>query len=812
MNSCQQQSLWQEVSKMMTSRTRRTTAFQRSRMIVPAVIGVASLLAGTTASTVAAASAPNSGSKATDLTPTSAGTEELIVRAAPGHMAEVAAELDDLGAHVTRTLPIIDAVAVEVAAGHRNEVASLPGVLAAVSDQVLTPMDKDSKDKSKDRNNKDRDKRGNGTSGGNGDQSVPAAPPTTAAPTTTAPTTTAPTTTAPTTVAPTTAAPTTVAPTTVAPISASTAPASSPSAASESVTTVPSLPTAASATAFAPASAAASTSTSTTVPAASTNVSQSPATTSDEKSEGAKSEKSKSNKESKDSKDSKDKAKEQAEKDKAKDKADDDSEKAEKAADEKDGSSDPGSVESIARVTGARRLWKQGITGAGVDVALIDTGIASVPGAPASVNGADLSLDAGAANLRFLDGYGHGTHMAGIIAGRDAGVTDPAKAKGKFVGIAPGARIVNVKVGAMDGSVHTSQVVAAFDWVVQNKNANGMNIRVINLSYGAPASSNWRLDPLAWAAEVATARGIVVVAAAGNDGAGHELASPAYSPRILAVGATEIETSRGGRGDYAVAPYTSTGSRRRPDVFVPGSHVISLRVKGSYVDTFKASANVSDQLTRGSGTSQATAVTSGLAALLVQAFPAASPDQIRALMVESAEQSRGSKDITGIESLVDVKRAYKAGLKKLPAVPAVDPFAGCGPTWCRGAGDGTNQAVVDWAQAAWNGSAWNGSAWNGSAWNGSAWNGSAWSGSAWNGSAWSGSAWSGSAWSGSAWNGSVWNGSAWSGSAWSGSAWSGSAWNGSAWNGSAWSGSAWSGSAWSGSAWSGSAWSSQWAD
>jgi serine protease AprX len=770
---------------MMTSRTRRTTAFQRSRMIVPALIGVASLLAGSSASTLASAAAPAE----PNLAPSATSSEDLIVRAAPGQLAKVTAELEDAGATITRTLPIINAVAVEVAAGHRDEVAAVPGVDVAVSDQMLTPMDKDS----------NRKNRGNGNGNGNGNSSSPGTAPA-AAP---APTT-APATTIPATVAPEVTKPASVTPPAATPSTSPTAPGTP--------TTVPETSAAATGT---PTTVPETSGTATTLPSGSDNVNPAAGTsapTTIAAAGQAKSDKDKADKDKAD-KDKADKDKADKDKaDKARDKAEDDADKKEKADDEKDGNRDGGSVESIARVTGARRLWRQGITGAGVDVALIDTGIAPVAGAPTSVNGADLSLDANAANLRFLDGYGHGTHMAGIIAGRDAGVTDPTKAKGKFVGIAPGARIVNVKVGAMDGTVHTSQVVAAFDWVVQNKNANGMNIRVVNLSYGAPATPDWRLDPLAWAAEVATARGIVVVAAAGNDGAGYELASPAYSPRILAVGATEIETNRGARGEYAVAPYTSTGNRRRPDVFVPGSHVISLRVKGSYIDTFKASANINDQLTRGSGTSQATAVASGLAALLVQAFPSASPDQIRALMVNSAEGGKGHKDVTGIESLVDAKRAYKLGSKKLPVVAPIDPFASCGSTWCRGAGDGTNPALIEWAKASWNGSGWAGSGWAGSGWAGSGWAGSGWAGVAWTGSGWAGSGWAGSGWANAVWNGSAWSGSAWSGSGWSGSGWSGSGWSGSGWSGSGWSGSGWSGSGWSGSGWSGSAWTTSWTD
>ncbi len=455
------------------------------------------------------------------------------------------------------------------------------------------------------------------------------------------------------------------------------------------------------------------------------------------------------------------------------------------------GSRDSGSLEAIARTTGARSLWRRGITGKGVDVALIDTGIVGVTGAPDFVNGADLSADAANTNLKFLDGFGHGTHMAGIIAGQDPGA-NPLQQNGSFVGIAPDARIVNVKVGAMDGRVHSSQVVAAIDWVVQNRQANGMNIRVINLSYGSPATPDWRRDPLAWAAEVAWRKGIVVVAAAGNEGTGHQLSSPAYSPEILAVGATETEMTRGGKGDYTIAAYTSTGTRRRPDLFVPGGHVISLRAKGSFVDTFLATQNVGERFTRGSGTSQATAVTAGLAALLIEAQPSATPDQIKAMLLEGTDISGKKKDVTGIEASIDVLDSYKSAKKRLPQVRVTDPFATCGNTWCRGIGDGS-PTFIDWAKAAWSGSSWSGSAWTGSAWTGSAWTGNAWTGSAWTGNAWTGSAWTGSSWSGSSWSQDMWSGSAWTGSAWTGSAWTGSAWTGSAWTGSAWTGSSWSG-------------------
>ena len=139
--------------------------------------------------------------------------------------------------------------------------------------------------------------------------------------------------------------------------------------------------------------------------------------------------------------------------------------------------------------TGAAALWDAGFTGAGVDVAVIDTGVSRVEGlaTPGKViYGPDLSLESQAPDLRNLDTNGHGTFMAGLIAGRDAGLSAPYSdaPASAYRGMAPDARIVSVKVGVADGGVDVSQVIAAIDWVVQHRTDNDLNIRVINLSYG----------------------------------------------------------------------------------------------------------------------------------------------------------------------------------------------------------------------------------------------------------------------------------------------------------------------------------------
>src|SRR5213079_662055 len=142
-------------------------------------------------------------------------------------------------------------------------------------------------------------------------------------------------------------------------------------------------------------------------------------------------------------------------------------------------------------------------------------------GAGKVVYGPDVSFDSQSDNTAFLDGYGHGTAMAGIIAGNDG---DP----GGYRGVAPQARVVSVKVGAANGAVDVSQIIAGIDWVTEHAHDPGMNIRVLNISLGTSSTQSYMADPLAHAAEAAWRKGIVVVAAVGNDGTTNRLvASPA---------------------------------------------------------------------------------------------------------------------------------------------------------------------------------------------------------------------------------------------------------------------------------------------
>jgi serine protease AprX len=434
------------------------------------------------------------------------------------------------------------------------------------------------------------------------------------------------------------------------------------------------------------------------------------------------------------------------------------------------------------------------LTGKGVGVALIDTGVAPVSGLPAAqiVNGPDLSLEAPAANLRYLDTYGHGTHMAGIIVGNDTATGTK--------GLAPGVKLTSIKVGTANGTVDVTQAIAAVDWVVQHRNDDPANpIRVINLSYGSGGTPEAGKDPLAFAVEKAWQAGIVVVAAAGNDGnSAGALSNPASDQWVLTVGAVDTGGTVSPADDQLTSFTNLATSGKQVNVLAPGVSIVSLRDPGSYVDSAYPTARVGDTLFRGTGTSQATAVTSAAAALLLQAHPSATPNQIKNWLVSGA---------------VAVPNGVAATLG-LPEINVNGALARSGiatatPTWPTSTGTGTldnsrgsSRVMFDnaplsgqrsvwgslptttWAKASAGGTAWVGGTWMGYRLAGDGWTGTSWAGRTWAASAWTNSApWSGSnTWTDPAWLGRSWTGRSWTAGAWSGRSWSSDDWSTASWN------------------------------
>ncbi|HYA45000.1 MAG TPA: S8 family serine peptidase [Acidimicrobiales bacterium] len=482
-----------------------------------------------------------------------------------------------------------------------------------------------------------------------------------------------------------------------------------------------------------------------------------------------------------------------------------------------------GSLSQVSQFVGAQTAWADGYTGAGVDVALIDTGVTRVSGLDESgkvVNGPDLSFDQGSPSMTGLDAYGHGTFMASLIAGRDdtatasaVGCTTCLNSSGysditKFVGIAPDARIINVKVGAADGAADVSQVIAAIDWVTQHAHDPGYNIKVINLSYGTASTQGWTVDPLAYAASQAWDHGIVVVAAAGNDGAAASsdgtllpLADPAYDPQVLAVGTVDPSTA-------TVPTFAQHGTLLRPvDVVTPGVHILGLRVPGSFIDTLATNTGqVGSRFQLGSGTSESAAIVSGMVALLAQKYPAATPDQLKKLLDQTATTLlRNGKTIPldGIRTyysghgLANLTNALTAALpangQLLLATPTGTGLLEAGRGGVYVADNGVNlsgeqdifghqfnsasMAALEASASSWSGGTWNGNTWSGNGWCAKGWCTATWSGKDWAGNPWSGSRWSGMTWTGSRWSGAGWNGSRWTGSTWTGSRWSSFSWS-----------------------------------
>jgi serine protease AprX len=475
-----------------------------------------------------------------------------------------------------------------------------------------------------------------------------------------------------------------------------------------------------------------------------------------------------------------------------------------------------GSMTKVTQLTGATALWKAGYTGKGIDVAVIDTGVAPVPGLAQSdkvVLGPDLSFESQSTSTRFLDSYGHGTHMSGIIAGREvaaASGTTYAADTTNFYGMAPDSRIVSLKVGDHNGTVDVSQVIAAVNWVTQFGKSNGLNVRVLNLSFGLDTGQHPKNDPLSWAAEVAWNKGVVVVASGGNQGGQFlGLNSPAYNPRLLAVGAVDTKGTTAVTDD-AIPTFSAVyggNYNRGPDLVAPGVGIVSSRVPGSVIADAYPTAKVATNWLRGSGTSQAAAVVSGAVALLLQQRPTMTPDQVKALLMNTASPiagvtagSQGSGELNlvkatatavptsvqpssvgwgdgGIENArggmhVSMDGNELSGEKYLfgnwqgndagTRISSATMWSSDGSTWygvpITGAG-----FAADTTTAA--GKAWSGRSWAGRSWAGNAWTGRSWASCSFNGRSWAGSGWSTGSWSQpittSSWTGGLWSTGDW---------------------------------------------------
>jgi serine protease AprX len=437
---------------------------------------------------------------------------------------------------------------------------------------------------------------------------------------------------------------------------------------------------------------------------------------------------------------------------------------------------------------GANTSTTVNLTGAGVGVALIDTGVAPVDGLPAAkvVNGPDLSFESQASGLRYLDTYGHGTHMAGIIMGNDPSTGTK--------GIAPGVKLTSVKVGTSSGAVDVSQMIAAIDWVVAHRNDDPANpIRVINLSYGTGGNPTSWTDPVQYAVEQAWLKGIVVVAAAGNGGNGDLIvADPANDPYVISVGAGDTKGTTVANDDDLASFSTLGGTGRNVDVLAPGKSIISLADPGSNVDVSYPAARVGATLFRGSGSSQAAAVTSAAVALLLQARPTLTPDKVKDVLHVTGV------DVSGL--------AGGRGIREINLAGALNYTSTYVQTWMKSSGTGkledargSSHVTHDSASLTGEKSVWGNL--NTATWAPKSGNQTAWSAGVWMGFRVAGDGWTGTSWASKTWASATWTGNAWDGVAWTDPTWTGHYWTGHYWTSGAWSGHYWTSDDWSAAYW-----------
>jgi serine protease AprX len=437
-----------------------------------------------------------------------------------------------------------------------------------------------------------------------------------------------------------------------------------------------------------------------------------------------------------------------------------------------------------SQVVNADQVRSEGTTGRGVTVAVLDSGVAADPDLVeptnrilASVNFADERL--------VSDPGGHGTHVAGIVAGNGG------RSDGKFIGIAPEANIVDVRVLASNGSGRISSVVRGIEWVLGHRTA--YNIRVLNLSFGAPATTSYRTDPMSAAIEIAWRRGLVVVVAAGNEGPGRDtVASPGIDPYAITVGATD-DNGTIQRGDDTLAPFSSWGSadsNAKPDLVAPGRRIVSLRVQGSaldllFPDRVVVLPNGSTYL-RLSGTSMATPVVAGAVALLLQRRPNLSPDQVKALLVGTTQPYGQDSGVALPDPTADGSGLLDVLTASRSQASAGAPPSGIGETLLTGAFNGLDAAQaranrglrpadafarallpclrvlpLRWKDPTLGGIAWGSLTWDSVAWDSVAWDNFEWDSVAWDSVAWDSVAWDSVAWDSVAWDSVAWDSVAW---------------------------------------------------
>src|SRR5919197_1277636 len=330
------------------------------------------------------------------------------------------------------------------------------------------------------------------------------------------------------------------------------------------------------------------------------------------------------------------------------------------------------------------------------------------------------------------DGRGHGTFVAGVLAGSAAG----------YVGGAPNAKIVSLDVMDDSGMAMTSDVIAAADWIYQNKDAYG--IKVANFSLHNSVANSFMYDPLDKAVEKLWFSGVVVVASAGNygtaTGASGVLYAPGNDPFVITAGASDIEGTLSASDDVA-APWSAYGYTLdgflKPDVGAPGRYIVGPVPTTSTLTTERPASVVSPGYMQLSGTSFSAPVVAAAAAYVLAMHPSFTPDQVKgALMVAAVAPPAAAQNSLGVGEI----KADKAAAVSSPPNPNLvlnkyvvsDPAGGSGRVF----------DAASWANAAKDDASWNAASWGAASWSTASWNTASWGSASWSTASWASASWS----------------------------------------------------------------------
>ena len=374
----------------------------------------------------------------------------------------------------------------------------------------------------------------------------------------------------------------------------------------------------------------------------------------------------------------------------------------------------------------ADEVWNNSkfLQGKGIGVAVVDSGI--------NPNGdlyTNMGVNRQVADIRFntdynqntSDGYGHGTHVSNVLAG------DGSDSNGKYIGVAPMANIINVKVSNDDGSARVSDVILGLNWVFDHKDS--YNIRVVNISFNSTVAESYHTSPLNAAVEILWFNKIVVVVSAGNKVDGN-LYPPANDPFVITVGATDDKGTSSLKDDI-VTSFSAYGTTQdgvvKPDLVAPGKNIIARLVNTNMGMARAHSANViANTYFKMSGTSVSAPMVSGAVALLLQDEPDLNPDQVKYRLIATANKNwPGYNAITAGAGYLDVYAAVYANT-------TASANQGLLPSQLLT----TGEDPISWGSVGWNTVGWNTVGWNTVGWNTVGWNTVGWNTVGWNSDYW----------------------------------------------------------------------------